>query len=313
MNGKKEAWLLLIGMGLSFPAVAAPSFYGSVEGGMTRAHNDLPWVANEDTLSVQNTNYGDGETFGLNLGMKLDSPLLVELGYNQTTVENDDSIGAIVSGGGSCDVAPLLGLIDDCWDRGEISIEVERKNIELIAGWTLKSGAFDITPYAGLRQQELTDSRKVNYLYDGGVSNFITQDIEVEGLGIVLGARVEQAIGQFFWGGDAQYAHMDVDRDMIIDDKEINTPGGTLSQEMMLLASDSTTSLQYGLKVYGGMKFDLAGQEAKVSLGYAYQENTNVLVTSNTSPVTYTPATLGNSSADLRTDTVFLTFGVALK
>lgn len=309
MKFSHKAVVFFAGLGLSAPALA--SVYGSVDFGKAKAHNTLPYVIN-DTSNLS-TGYGDGETYGLNLGLRTSSPLFVELAFNRTVVDSNAATGAIVPGGGSCDISPLLGLINDCWDRGEIDLEVERENIEVLGGYTFKVASLDVSPYAGVRRQTTTDSRRVRYLYDGGVSNFITQETEFKGTGLVLGARVQQDIGSLFWGADAQVALMDGERTMSIDDKEIDTPGGSLSAQMTAFLSDSQDSTQYALKVYGGMKFEVAGQSASVSLGYAYQEATNVLVTSNTNDDSFLPGAIGDSSADLRTDMIYLSLGIALK
>lgn len=310
---KNHALLLAVAASFSAPAMAAPAFYGSIEGGFAQAHNKIPYVINDTTLETTSSEYGDGEAYGLVLGMRLDSPLFVELGYNQTKTEESDSVGQIVIGGGDCDISPLQGIINDCWDRGEIDVEIDRQNIELLAGWTMQAGGFQIQPYAGLRHQTVEDNRKVRYLYNGGVSNFISQNVEYEADGLFVGARIQQDIQQFFWGADVQYAHMDGDNELSIRDTEVNTPGGDVTDFQSFKASEDTKSEQHAIKVFGGIKFDLAGQEARASLGYAYQVNTNVLFTSNTNDDVVPLLTVGDSSADLRTDMIYLSFGMAFK
>lgn len=300
----RSAITLALGLGLAAPAFAG--IYGSVDAGMVDVHASLPYADN--TGGLVSTGYGDGQTYGLTLGMQTASPLFVEVGYNQAIT--NDRANTTTPG---CDVNPLLGIINDCWRSGTVDLELDQENVEVLAGYQLKTGGLNVSPYAGLRQQTIMDSRNISYYYAGGSSNYIIQTHEFDGLGVFAGVRLRQDMGSAFWGADARVGWMDGDRTMSIDDKEISTPGGSQTDRQRSSVSDGLDSTQYGIKLYAGMTFDVAGQKASASLGYAYEEAVNVLNTANTNNDVYPVGTIGNSSADLRTDTVYLSLGVALK
>lgn len=314
--------------GASSSAFAGIQVYGSYELGRLDSSNDadtlVPFAYDADVAGnpVKYVGHGDGMNHNMRLGMKFSVPAFVEFGTGRGEFADQAQFGTD-SLGGACNVAPTLGLIDDCFNQANISQRVEMRNMELIGGWRFDiAGKTHISPYAGVRKVKVNDTRFVDYNYRDGFINTIQDESYFSEQGWVAGVRFVQDFAQFYLSAELQYARASGDRSRNIVDTESDTsPGGggselgsiekafPVTQTLTSNVVENITVRQRMGRIGIGRRFDFGGLPSNISLGYQVNK-ADGFDTRSTQDNAYTPGQLGSRDVELDRKGFFLRFEV---
>lgn len=345
---KKNAIAKFIGcalaMGISGTAMAGPQFYAAINYGESTTSGDdtinyaLFDSANTGSYSPLGTQYGNSEIAGLQLGLRFDNKMFVELSGSRMQFDGADFGGN--GGTNDCTIQPSAGLISDCFDDAAIGFESEVKSTDLIVGWSFAPNEFwTLQPYAGLRRVEIEDNRAVDYLYDqltGGFNDFIVDNSSFKKTGFVLGLRTERDFGQFFVSTDFTYSYASGTRVRTITDTEYSfdaddeedaillpaslgrsfkaiPDGAPVTDTETLVTRDDISVSQWRARFAIGHRFKVsANNKLTLSLGYTLGSVNGFDTRDTNSDVEdegFTQGSLGNRNAKLKPSGFDLTLG----
>ena len=150
--------------------MAGPQFYGAISYGESTTGGDdtinyaLFDSANTGDYSPLGTQYGNSENAKVQLGLRFDNKIFVELSGSRMQFDGADFGGN--GGNNDCTIQPSAGLISDCFDDAAIGFESEVKSTDLIVGWTFAPNEFwTLQPYAGLRRVEIRTAIALSIIY----------------------------------------------------------------------------------------------------------------------------------------------------
>jgi len=264
---------------------------------------------------VLSTDYGDGDALNLDVTANLaelgliETPIKVGVRYQTTDASGDDRYGRFDDPADLCNVEPLLGLIDDCWNEAQIDIDTELSSFTLYGEMDFAlNDTMTLTPRAGIQKLDYSEERYIAYLYDGGVSNFINDDTTFEDTGIMLGTDFKHDLGSFFWGAGIELAFFDDEREREVYDVERDWPSGTFSQDDRGSEKEDVkvTSMVIGLEV--GKEFMISKMPLVVALNMDLSSLSNLVDTRNTQDNNFTPGERGERKEDFET----LSYGLSL-
>ncbi len=328
-----------LAMGMSGASMAGPQFYGAFTYGAatTRGDDTINYAlfdsADNDNFSPLGTQYGNSELAGVKLGLRFDSKLFLELSGKQ---QNFDGNGFGGNGGNNdCTIVPTAGLISDCYDDAAISFDSEAKSTDLIVGWSFAPReSWTLQPYAGLRQVEIKDERKVDYLYDqltGGFNAFVVDNSRFKKTGFVVGLRSEKDFGQFFLSSDLNYSYASGTRVRSIVDTEYTfgndggdvtsagsalkaiPSGSTVTETQTTTLREDISVIQWNARFAVGHRFNIGGDnKLSMSIGYSLGSLNGFDTRDTNSDVVdegFAQGSLGDRNAKLRTRGADFTLG----
>ena len=298
-----QAITCTLALAASGASMADTQFYAAIGYGnsVTSGDKDIPYTAfdatNTGNFEVLTAPYGNSIYSDVKLGVRF-SNMFVELAGSQTRF--DGTAGDGNGGTNDCTIDPTAGLISDCFDDATIDFDSKIKNLDLVVGWTFApTDSWKVQPYVGLRRVDLRDNRDVDYLYNGGVSDAITDDTSFKKTGFIAGLRAEKDFGEVFFSTDINFSHASGTRTRFVTDTEYTTPGGvTTDFESDTFVQDISVR-QWNVRLAVGHRFKVSeNNDMSLSIGYKVGR-LNGFDTTNTNSDSYPVGSLGNNDASL--------------
>ena len=254
---------------------------------------------------------------GLNLGLTGEEGWQLDLGYNhyrsRKTSNYDPSPGL------TNEVEPLQGIIDGAFDSSNIKIRSKLQTIDLSLGKSFSAGTASITPYAGIRYAKYHQQINVQYLFPGGLEDFIGRSIKFSGFGPRVGIQGMLPINnsKFFVKGDMSVAKIfGGNRRQNISDTLTDSGGGSpvITDQQSLSENNNIDPIMFDGAISLGYNVN---DHAAIDLGYRYSLIKKVLDTRDTNRPGFDPEPenelqgineLGRKNADFRTQGIYLEF-----
>jgi hypothetical protein len=291
------------------PVLLASGYELSVQAGSISSDSEgTQYALNNVSNSVQEGDLEDGNQFRINLGKEL-AGFKFNVGYGQNTLSGKSTYDTNPGAPNDCNVAPLQGTYNDCFDHANIKIDTDFGVFDAAVGKSFVMGSTNIEPYAGLRYLTVSQEIGVDYVYPGGSESFPNREIDYSGFGLRIGSRLNVPFGAspFFFRGDLALAKMlSGDREQTITDRVTGGP----ATPAPFSVEDSVKPLTIDLELFFGYKIR---ENMSAGIGYGYHKISEILDTRDTvNPVT--PGTIsgavgvGSANADLVTSGLFAEF-----
>ncbi|HEY9037261.1 MAG TPA: hypothetical protein VIM96_11180 [Pseudomonadales bacterium] len=245
----------------------------------SRSNVDVPFAYNNNTGGTYHEGLGDGSLAGVTFRMPLDDTMGLSVRYRGTALENDTTIS---TGSGACDVGPTLGLINDCWDASHFKAETTTDQFDVVVDFQLaQEGSFKVTPFVGARYLQTSQDMYTDYYYDSGVSNYITNASDFKGYGLFAGVKTRMELSEsMYFSGTLSAGKVWGERDLKINDYELNTPPGTFSSAAF--AHTESNLNPWTAEVELAVGFDLGDDAPTIEVGYQGNYVQDLIDTRNT-------------------------------
>ena len=264
--------------------VASTNGYSlSVDVGYVQSRSDqnIQFAYNSSNNGVYEADLGDGSLAGITFRMPLGDAMGLSLRYRGTSLQNDQTVSV---GSGDCNIGPTLGLITDCWDASRFDAETTTDQIDVAIDFPMnQDGTFQFTPFVGVRYLNSEQDMYVDYYYNGGVTNFITDANRFNGYGLFAGIKTRMDLCEsMYLSGNLSAGKLWGDRSRTVYDYEIDTPGATYSDALFGHRSASLNPWTAEVELAVGFEF---GDDAPTfEVGYQGNYVENLIQGSSTNP-----------------------------
>jgi len=264
----------------------------SVDVGYTQTNSGetIPFAYNNSNNGVYDADLGDGSLAGIAFRMPLGDAMGLSVRYRGTALQNDKTVSVA---SGACDMGPTLGLITDCWDASRINAETSTDRIDVAIDFPLnQDGTFQLTPFVGARYLDSQQDMYIDYYYDTGVSNFITDSNRFNGYGLFAGINTRMTLcDHMYLSGNISAGKLWGERSRTVYDYEIDTPGATYSSA--LFGHRNATLNPWTAEVELAVGFELGENAPTFEIGYQGSYVENLIEASSTNPDAVPANTIG--------------------
>lgn len=304
------AAIILLALAGVTPSTWAAGMEISVRVGNSDTDTDGIYYAFDNAANTyQEGDLGDGNIFRLDFAMDLPNGHTVGVGYGQNTLSGDDTYDTNPAATNDCNVEPLQGLYDDCFDHANVDIDTDISVFDVSYGMKFGMGNMSLTPYAGIRYLTFNQETSVDYIFPGGNESFPERELDYTGFGLRVGSGLKVPFGSspFYFKGNLALAKMlSGDRDQKMTDVVTGGPVAPLPYE----ESDDIDPLTIDLELSFG--YDIT-PTMNAGIGYGYHKISDIMDTRDTTnqiiPGTISGAHgVGDDNEDLVTSAIFAEF-----
>lgn len=122
---------------------------------------------------------GDGDLSGAGVQLLFANNWMLAIEFENRDFDGRSKVDTDPAAPNDCNINPLLGLIDNCWDTGIFAADTSRERLDLLVGRQIDLGASSVTltPFWGLSYSSLEQEVDVAFLFPGAFENFIDSEL----------------------------------------------------------------------------------------------------------------------------------------
>ena len=247
----------------------------------SRSNVDVPFAYNSSTGGTYNDGLGDGSLAGVTFRMPLDDSMGLSVRYRGTALENDTTVS---TPSGSCNIGPTLGLIADCMDASRFDAQTNTDQLDIAIDFPMaQEGSFKTTPFIGVRYLQSSQDMSTDYFYDGGFSDYTTNNADFKGYGLFAGVKTRMELSEsLYLSGSLSAGKVWGERDLKVSDYELNGPVGPFTVTNIQYAHTETNLNPWTAEVELAVGFDFGDDAPTLEVGYQGNYVQDLIDTRNT-------------------------------